>query len=298
MAYTYRPYATDGVVPFRIGLALLDPKRWIEPDEKLASELSIKSRLLQDAYADVVMAEPDTHASQIEVRNALVAFLLESHPAIYRTHGRSIDVETVGPVHLDDDLPLVAAARLIQDDLCLMRRGPDGWRLAAAVLTAPSAWSLAEKFGRPMREIHEPVPGYAETMAAKIDRIFDHLNRDKPVWRLNWSIYDDDLLYHPETKRRERRWTGDGGSFGTQAFIRVERQTLCKMPVSGDILFTIRVYVDPIAAFKTHPDGPHLARGLAERLSGLDMAQLRYKSLLADRTRILTELNAIARALD
>ena len=41
-----------------------------------------------------------------------------------------------------------------------MRRGEDGWRLAAGSLCFPSSWSLDEKFGRPLQEIHAPVPGF------------------------------------------------------------------------------------------------------------------------------------------
>lgn len=294
MAFTYRPYA-DGHVPFSIGLALLDLARWIEPDERLASELETKETLLATRRAEVVQAEPDTTAAQAEVRDALADFLTERHPGLYRRRGRQVDIVPAGrTVALDEDLPLVAAARLIQDDLCLMRRGEDGWRLAAAVLTAPSAWALAEKIGRSMADIHEPVPGFAGGMGAKIARIFDHLPVERPVWRLNWSLYDDDVLFHPETKRRARRWSGDDGAFGSQAFIRVERQTLRRMPVSGDILFTIRVYADPVAAFRTHPEGAALARGLAARLEGLDDSQLRYKNLIADRARIIAVLRDMA----
>ncbi len=297
MAFKYSPYA-DGVKPFSIGLSLLDTARWIEPDERLAAELAEKERLLNEERERVVVAEAETYAGQAEVRDALVEHLLADHRRIYQRcggeTGREIEITPAERrICLDDDLPLVAAARLVQDDLCLMHRGPEGWRLVAAVLTAPSSWSLVEHFRKPMHQIHAAVPGFADTMAAKVERIFDHLPVDKPVWRLNWSLYDDDVLFHPETKRKARRWSGPDGRFGDQAFVRVERQTLRRMPVSGDILFTIRVYVDPVAAFRTHPDGARLAAGLAERLASLDQAQLRYKNLLADRDRIIEALAEI-----
>jgi hypothetical protein len=292
-SFKYRPYS-DGVKPFSIGLALLDPARWIEPDERLVAELGEKERLLAEARDRVVVAEAETLTAQGEVRDALVSHLSTAHPDLYRRRGDEVEIVPAGRrVALKHDLPLVAAARLVQDDLCLMRRGAEGWRLAAAVLTAPSAWSLLEQFGRPMGDIHTAVPGYAETMAAKVERIFDHLAADKPLWRLNWSLYDDDVLFHPETKHTARRWSGPDGRFGEQAFVRVERQTLRRMPVSGDILFTIRVYVDPVAAFRTHPEGARLAAGLAESLAGLDEAQLRYKNLLADREKIIEALAEI-----
>ncbi|MET0607103.1 MAG: DUF3445 domain-containing protein, partial [Beijerinckiaceae bacterium] len=183
--------------------------------------------------------------------------------------------------------------RLVQDDLCLMRNCIDGWRLVAASLCFPSSWSLQEKFDRPMDAIHEAVPGFSGQMATRIARIFDHLKPGAPVWRLNWSIYDDGALHHPETKS-VRRWAGEDGSLGEQAFVRVERQTLAKLPISGDILFTIRVYTDPVTAFAMHPRGRDLAKGLRSQLLALDQAQLKYKNLLADRDRLAESLARFA----
>jgi hypothetical protein len=168
--------------------------------------------------------------------------------------------------------------------------GADGWRLAAAALAFPSSWSLAEKFGQPLDRIHAAVPGFPGRMGERVARIFDNLKAEQPVWRVNWSIYDDADLHHPQSKAGPRRWSGAAGRFGESAFVRVERQTLRRLPASGDILFTIRVYVDPVAAFARHPQGAELARGLREQLLGLDEAQLRYKNLVAERDRIAAEL--------
>ena len=40
------------------------------------------------------------------------------------------------------------------------------------------------------------------------------------------------------------------------AFIRVERQTLRKLPQSGDILFTIQIYLDPLGMIACHAGAP------------------------------------------
>lgn len=88
---------------------------------------------------------------------------------------------------------------LVQEDLCLMRRGPGGWRLAAASVSFPSSWSLRDKFGRTLDALHEPVPGYAGTMAVRMARVFDNLRVGIPVTRMNWSLYGDAHLHHPDT---------------------------------------------------------------------------------------------------
>jgi hypothetical protein len=173
-----------------------------------------------------------------------------------------------------------------------MRQGAEGWRLAAASLSFPSSWSLEEKFGKPLHEIHTPVPGFGPGTrnAILIDRIFDNLKVGQPVKRLNWSIYTDDTLYHADRSAEDRALHPNGV---TDYFIRIERQTLRKMPVSGDILFTIRIHLDPLAALKSEPAaiGP-----FREQLCGLDAAELAYKGLTGKRDQLVKSLDDMARA--
>jgi hypothetical protein len=79
------------------------------------------------------------------------------------------------------------------------------------------------------------------------------------------------------------------------AFIRVERQTLRRLPSSGDILFTIRIYLDPMRVLELHPERATLATSFAAQLAALDDAQVDYKGLSADRERLVAALNGIAR---
>ena len=73
-------------------------------------------------------------------------------------------------------------------------------------------------------------------------------------------------------------------------FIRVERQTLRKLPDTGYILFTIKVLLDPLAALGRHPEGPRLAQGLRSQLQMLDTAQLAYKGLVESRDLLVEAL--------
>ncbi len=288
--FALTPY--DGSArPFAIGLAPLDPSRWIEPDERMADDLAAKEALFASRFDDVFAAEPDTGESQREVLEALVAHLCDRHPDVWRPMAEGISVVPAGRVvPLGEGPPLLAAARLVQDDLVLMRRGGDGWRLAAAALCAPSSWSLREKFCRSLDAIHDRVPGYP-AMAPRMARIFDNLRVGIPVWRLNWSIYPDAVLYHPAPERLAPDWRRRPE---VGAFVRVERQTLTRMPESGDILFTIKVMVDPVAALREHPDGARLAAGLRDQLLGLDADQLAYKGLAAHRDALAGWLGEIA----
>jgi hypothetical protein len=83
-----------------------------------------------------------------------------------------------------------------------------------------------------------------------------------------------------------------------RTFMRLERQTLRKLAVSGDILFTIRIHLDPLAALARHPDCVTIAGSFATQLAALDEAQLDYKGLTADRGRLISILQAMAGKAD
>ena len=279
----------DGSQPlFRIGLAPLDPKDWIEPDEKLANYLAQKEHLLATRRADVFAAEEGTLAAQREVWDLLVRHLPDAVPDIWTREGEGL--RAAGRVVLPDaGAPLVCAAQLVQEDLVLMRRGPDGWRVAAGCVCFPSSWRLREKFGKPLDAVHAPVPGFGpgSRNAGLIARIFDNLQPARPVWRMNWSLYPDDRLFHGDEGEIERN--GELAS----TFLRVEYQTLRKLEQSGDILFTIRISLDPASVIARHPESARLAAGLRDLITRLDAEELAYKGMTAIRARLLEQLDAI-----
>ena len=296
--FVHAPYA-GAHKPFSIGLAALDLAHWIEPDGRLARDLAEKDALLCADRDRVFRAEAGSEAGQAEVLALLADHLPARFPTLWRRAGDGLEIVSAGrtvPLSGDGEAPLVRAARLVQEDLVLMRHGPTGWRLAAAVLCFPSSWSLAEKFGQDLDGIHAAVPGYPERLGRMMARIFDNLKPDLPAWRLNWSIYPDDDLHHPEPKQRPRAWSGSTADLLAATFVRVERQTLRRLPATGDILFTIRTHVDPLAQFAAHPEGARLAAGLRTQLLGLDPAQLAYKGLTAHRDHLAAALGAVAGA--
>lgn len=277
----YAPYRGG---PFRLsmGLERLALDDWIEPDDTFASQLREKERLLSERHQQVFAVLPQATAGSAETLALLAEHLPARFPQLYRRSGATLENLVTGQcwdVRNKDLHPLDLAGRLVQEDLCLMQRQPDTrvYHLVGASLCFPTRWKLADKIGRPLNAIHAPIPGYAEQLAVSMDRFFDRLHVDKPVWRLNWSVMDDQTLFQPGGHGR----TGVNPAVtvrnaGDTLWLRMERQTLRRMPASSDVLFTIRVHVWPLSRLVQRPER---AAQLAAAIRALPEPLRRYKSL-------------------
>ena len=173
-----------------------------------------------------------------------------------------------------------------------MQRGEAGYRLVAAVLCFPAHWRLADKLGRPLEVIHAPVPGFGERLADPVDRFFASIQVARPVWRVNWSLVDQPTLFLPPEHRGIPRPIS-AEQAGAELWLRVERQTLRRLPRSGDVVFGIHTHVDPL---EDAIDSPEAAQALAARIREMPDAMARYKSILPIRAPLLAWLDGRAEA--
>jgi hypothetical protein len=283
--------------PFTIGLRPFDVAEWIEVDDRLGTDLTLKARILAEKGAEAFAVLDGAQMAQAEVLELLAAHLPRRFPALYRREGRALRIAPGDrTVDLRGEPPLLTASRLVQEDLLLMQRLDDGWRLVAGSLCFPSTWVLSEKLGRPLEAIHAPVPGFSGSMTSRVARIFDHLRPEAPVERFNISIYGDARLRHAEPRQAPHERFPLGGSILGRAHLRVERQTLRKLRRSGAIVFTVRVHLDPLAALEDNVKRPALARALREHVDALSPEELAYKGLAETREPLLAALAALCRS--
>jgi dimethylamine monooxygenase subunit A len=225
----------------RMGIHAMDMDDWFVIDGLRELELALRDRLLSECRDEVFAALPAAEPAAEETYR-LVRDWLSARDLLHDAVGHA------------DDHPLAAAGRLVQDDLCLMIRHEDGWRLDGAVVCFPSVWRLSEKLGHSAAHIHQPVDHYADELAAKVDRFFDRLEVRKPVWRRNLSLKPTHALYLPVSKRAAQAVKVDIAEDGAPYWMRSERQTLRKLPGTGAILFTIRTQLAPVSVLRERPD--------------------------------------------
>lgn len=253
-----------------MGLGRLDAGRWIEPDSSLPDYYD--NKLAQRAWLGdaVYRSLPESVAAQRELHGLLLQHLLADHGDDYRRDGQQLLLPEFGMSwSLDSEQSLWQASLWVQDDICLLQDSAEGYRLTAASLCAASFWRLEHKIGRSLDRIHDPVPDFEQQLAPQVNRFFSHIKPQHPVWRGNWSLVASSDL-------NQRQDLQALVSPDTPLFLRVERQSLRRLPLSGAVAFTIRVYVHPLASVAGNGA---VWRALKLALQGLSPAQRRYKGI-------------------
>jgi hypothetical protein len=276
-----------------MGLTTVAENAWFEIDDRYIEEMNERRQLLAERHGDVFGAVPGSDAARGEALQEVVANLTVHLPQWFAYDGNvlrnRLTGETWTPNRPPCD-PLELAGRLVQEDLCIIQRSSDGPIFAAALLCFPTRWRLHEKLGRPLSSVHGLVPYYGERLASPVDRFMAKLKPGHIASRLNWSVLDNPAMYQPTGKWREQQDTAiTSDNAGENLYLRVERQTLRRLPRSDAILFGIRVHSYRLGRAIA---APATASRLAQAVRALPEATLHYKSLRAYGPPLLAWLDA------
>jgi dimethylamine monooxygenase subunit A len=279
--------------PYRMAMDLVTvpESAWFEFDDRYLGEMAEKRRLLATIRDEVFAATAESDSARREALDLVARALTRHHPDWFEWAGSTLSNHLTGEswdIGLVD--PLEVAGRLVQEDLCLIQNREEGPVFTAATLCFPSRWRLLEKIGKPLAAVHGPVPRYSERLRGPVDRFMQHLKSGPIVSRLNWSLLDDPALFQPSGKWRVKaseEITGENA--GSRVYLRVERQTLRRLPTTGAVLFGIRVHVYPLDQII---DRPERAVVLIGAIDALPADIQHYKSLLPFRQAVLEWLSA------
>ena len=230
----YDPLA-DVALP---GVSPLDPAQWLIVDEAYAGQVTEKARVISMHGRKVVNADAQSDAAAKELLAEVLRHLVTDHNGFSKA-GDSVTTPDGRHVDCRGD-PLLVLSQLVQEDFAIMQRpeGSDEHILTAALLAFPASWRLEEKFMRPLTDIHVPVKSYDANMAKRVQRLFDGVRVGQPLWRYNALWYQDPELYQPRSQDERRPMSGK-----TAPFMRTERQTLFRLPLSQAVVFGIHTYV-------------------------------------------------------
>ena len=263
-----------------MGLVALQLKDWIEADEYFYDELKEKKQLLISNYPEVFASRPGSLPAQTEVLALVLKHMEKYCPGVLTIEQDEVILPKLKwKFRISDfeESPLDLCGRFVQEDLCLMAPGPDGYTLEAASLCFPARWRLMDKMGLPMSAIHKPVPDYNEKLSRPVDSFFNRIDVDRPVWRVNWSLTTDPTMFQPvRQKHSASELSITSKNAGDQVYMRCERQTLRRLPDTGWILFTIKTYLDKVSKLHKYPKE---AQNLSSLLRSAPTSLLSYKNI-------------------
>lgn len=266
------PWVTYGIAP-KMGLRACDESQWLLEDDHFGDrqatghQIALKSDLCRTHHEAIFQAMPEAD----EATGELFEMIADN---VKRFHNLSLAAES-------NQHPLDTAGRALADDLCLLApekvsgdaKETEKWLLKAAFLGFPAHWSLAEKFNQPMGAIHAPVPDYDQYLETPVDRFFSKMVAGTISKRRNWTLQIDDGLFTPKRTPAKPLTTAE---VATRLYVRVETQTLRKLPRTGWIIFTIRTAIAPMSRWADDKDA---LSQLPDILSALSPAMRDYRGI-------------------
>lgn len=214
-------------------------EEWLSVDDAFSAQMALRENLIETKRDQVIALTPTGEPAAHE----LLAYLLdwiEAYGRGYRVENACIRRPDGVTVAIDRSDPLGTVGRLVQEDICLLEKVGDVHVMTAAVVCFPASWRLAEKIGRPLTDIHMPVPQYDATLARRVQKLFDAVQLDQPIWRYNALNYADPSLFQPY-KRSGEGIVQPGPDM--RRYLRSERQTILRLPETNACVFSIHSFV-------------------------------------------------------
>jgi hypothetical protein len=277
------PPPIDGK-PFRLnmGLRSLEPQFWLEAGNDLDAQIPERIELAS-SVPDVVYQElPGYEGAVQELIGRVIENLKEFHDRDYSFTSNTVrHIPTDTLVSLTCEDVLLQISTIIGEDLVVLSREDEEWKIVAGAVLFPSRWKLSEKIGKGMDAVHAPVPGYESALAPYMTATFDKIGVDRPVWRKNWSLHSTEDLHQPSSIHEQ--------VLPEDYWWRTERQTLTRSQEGEFLYFTIRNRAEPLVWIKENAQS---ALEFSKTLESFSPETIEYKGLQSDHQVIIDYLRS------
>lgn len=261
----------------------LDINHWLDMDKYYMHYIKEKERIRHKYGKQNFDMLPEGYDGCFELMETVTNHLIARYPLLFTVlkdgnyekgktgDGKIIRNEITKEI-LDMTLPLkesplVYVSKLAKEDFYVVKKNPtDGlhYLVGAAVPFPGGSFGIDQKIGHHIDTIHADVPYYKEKLKKSMERWFDRMKPNDPVERASWYITWDvklkvnNIYQRPEFKpnlEAEMKST-DPKEFN----VRVERQTLRRLPKSNVIIFTNHPVFYSIEEMKDEPMIPSLLK--------------------------------------
>jgi len=216
------------------GTGPVAPGDWLRLDDAYSEQMALRDRLIADRPGAVHALDETAMPAAQDLLTSVLGVLHDrpdfsvTETQLTRPDGQAIAIDTTRP--------LLTLGRLVQPDFCILQKRGDEHILSGAILCFPASWSLDEKFMRPLTTIHDPVSSYTGDVARRVQRLFDAVRTERPIWRANLLLYDDFALFQPRRTTDRRQQAG-------ARYVRSERQCISRLPRTDAMVFAIHTTV-------------------------------------------------------
>ncbi|KAK1960965.1 hypothetical protein LY78DRAFT_696462 [Colletotrichum sublineola] len=258
-----RPYR-----PFRwayhqtMSLTKMDTDFWIELENSYKNRIAERQELYAKNGEDVLACLPGAELACKELMEMVIQFLCARYPNQFK-HDDSILVNNIlgTTTDLSKTEPLVVLLNNIPEDFAIMIRDHETGRyvLRAGVVCSAVGWKVSEKMGKGLSTIHEDVPDYKQKMQLSMDRFFTKMPTNSPIQRGSWGLEMGQPLFLPsEDPKFADRESQNPNLKPEDVHLRVDWQTLRRLPLSGAVVFNFKALFTPLNEFKTEPYIPSI----------------------------------------
>ena len=259
----YRPYRWASA-DFQLGLRPIRPDTWILIGIDHAEIMRQKHERLSRFRPYYYRTLPESLPAQRELRDQVTTHLLNDHPHSFQRMGSVVrSVITGQTLDLNDDSiePLLQLSYMIEEDFMLLDESGGIPRITAAANAYSSSGRLVASVGHDMEWTHAPVPELTEKLGAKINRLIRTVHAATPCERFNWQLTPMASVFFPHSdphganaaamQHISAELQRDPARVAELLWIRVERQTLSRLPGSNATAFSLHTYSDPLSSIRS-----------------------------------------------
>lgn len=285
---------------------------WLELDQNYKSRITERVGLFKKYGKMVLDYLPGSELASKELMEMVLQFLCARYPNYFSLsnteeqgfvfHNAVLGTQTV----IRSMHPLHVLLHNVPEDFAIMLRNPeDGfYYFRAGLLCSALGWNVSTKIGLQLRQIHAPIPDYKEKMEFSMDRYercpvlhlpplilhsyFSKMPTARPIQRGSWGLEVDKPLFMPPGDPHEHfRDLQTPGLPLSRIHLRVDWQTLRRLPLSGAIVFNFKALFTPVADFREEAYIPALLRKI---LTEGKKSMMEYKSTWHVEHVVLPEL--------
>ncbi|KAI1078926.1 hypothetical protein F5B20DRAFT_198079 [Whalleya microplaca] len=262
-----RPYR-----PFRwayhqtMSLTKLETDWWIELESTYKTRIAQRKELYAKHGGSVLGWLPGSELACKELMEMVLQFICNRYPQYFvLSEDKSrLENKILGTVSvIKEKHPLLILLDNVPEDFGITVRDSETgyYHLRAGMICSALGWNVGTKIGLKLHEIHTPIPDYKEKMQFSMDRFFSKMPASKPIQRGSWGLEVDQPLYMPPGDPHEAyRESQDPNLTRDRLHLRVDWQTLRRLPLSGAIVFNFKALFTPIEEFRDEPYVPSLIK--------------------------------------